>query len=100
WTLAERVQTQCLFEMPDGEISVSGVQPKQSALIPAMCVAWIYIQSAVNEGDGWIDVWLEVAEDMSREGKDIGVVSSSRKRAARKIDAVLAVPLSILTPTV
>jgi len=43
---------------------------------------------------------LEVAEDASRKAEDIGVVTGGPKRAARKIDAVLAVSLSILTPTV
>src|SRR5262245_5412697 len=86
--------------MLNRKIGVSGPQPKPSALNPAKCEAWIEVQSAINQGDGWIDVRLEIAEDLSGVAEDIGIVASSPKRAASKIDAILAVPLPILAPTV
>jgi hypothetical protein len=67
---------------------------------PANRETWAEFQSAINEGDCWIDVRLEVAEDVGCVAEDIGVVSTSLKRAARKIDAVLTVTLPILAPAV
>src|SRR5215467_13859385 len=84
--------------MLDGEIGVSGPQPKPSAFNPAHCEAWVEIQGAINEGNGWIDIRLEMAEDISRVSEDMWVIAGSVKRAASKIDAVLAVPLPIITP--
>ena len=61
----------------------------------AQCEAWVEIQGAIYEGNSWIDVRLEVAEDLSHVAEDIGIVARSLKRSASKIDAVLTVSLRI-----
>src|SRR5262245_17005672 len=86
--------------MADGKIGVSGPQPKPSAVMPTHCEAWVEIQGAIDEGNGWIDVRLEVAEDASRVAEDNSVIASGLKPATRKIEAVLAVPLLIVDPAI
>jgi len=86
--------------MLDGKFGVSGPQSDLSASRLAQREAWVEIQGAIYEGNSWIDVWLEVAEDVSRVAEDLGVVAGSLKRPASKIDAVLTVSLRIVARAV
>src|SRR6516165_4070831 len=86
--------------MLDGNIGLTGPQAKPSASGPADCVAWVEIKGAINEGNGYIDVRLEVAENVGRVAEDIGVVARSLKRAARQIESVLTIPLLIFGPPI
>jgi hypothetical protein len=74
--------------MLDRKIGVSSPQPDPSASRPADCEAWVKIQGTIYEANSWIDVWLKVAEDISRVAEDFGIVASNLKRTASKIDAV------------
>ena len=74
--------------MLGSKIGVSAPQPDPSASHPADSEAWVEIQGTIYQGNSSIDVWLKVAEDVSRIAEDIGIVTGSLKRAASKIDAV------------
>src|SRR5262245_42966883 len=86
--------------MLNGNIGLTGPQAKPSASGPADCVAWVEIKGAIDEGNGYIDVSLEVAENVGHVGEDIGVVARSLKCVARPIQSVLTVPLLILAPAI
>src|SRR5215813_10756211 len=86
--------------MLDRNISLTGPRAKPSALPPASCVARVEIKGAINEGYGYIDVGLEVAENEGRVAEDNGVVVRSLKRPTRQIESVLTVPLWIFAPAI
>src|SRR6516164_1063884 len=86
--------------MLNGSIGLTGPQAKPSASRPTDCVAWIEIKGAINEGNSYIDVSLEVAENVGRVAEDIGVVARSLKRAARQIESVLTIPPLIFAPAI
>src|SRR5262252_8616265 len=86
--------------MLNGNIGLTGPQAKPSASGPADCVAWVEIKGAINEGNGYIDVSLEVAENVGRIAEDFGIVAQSLKRAARQIQSVLTIPLLIFAPVI
>src|SRR5262249_35796654 len=68
--------------------------------MPAEGEAWIEVQGAINECNGWLDVRLIMAEDVGRTSEDIGIVASSLERAPSKVDALLPASLLILAPAV
>src|SRR5215470_11663771 len=86
--------------MLNGNIGLTGPQAKPSASGPADCVAWVEIKGAINEGNGYIDVSLEVAENVGRIAEDLRIVARCLKRAARQIQSVLTIPLLIFAPVI
>src|SRR5215467_6665044 len=86
--------------MLNGSIGLTSPQAKPSASRPTDCEAWIEVQGAINECNGWPDVWLKITEDVSYANEDIGIVASSLKRAPSKVDGLLPASLLILAPGV
>src|SRR6516225_2800441 len=86
--------------MLNGNIGPTGPQAKPSASGPTDRVAWVEIKGAINEGNCYIDVSLEVAENVGHVAEDIGVVARSLKRAARQVESVLTIPLLIFAPAI
>src|SRR5262249_10360989 len=86
--------------MLNGNIGLTGPQAKPSASSPADCAAWVEIKGAIDEGNAYIDVSLEVAENVGHVGEDIGVAVRSLKCVARPIQSVLTIPLLIFAPAI
>ena len=68
--------------------------------MPGIGEAWIEVQGAINECNGWLGVRLKIAEDVSHVTEDMGIVASSPKRAPSKVDALLPASMLILGPAV
>jgi hypothetical protein len=82
--------------MLNGKVGVSGPRPVPSTSSPpANCIAWIQLQSAIDQADGRIDVWFKVTK-----AEKFGIVPCCLKRATSKVYAELAILLQILAPEI
>src|SRR5262245_43293501 len=86
--------------MLNGKVGVSGPQPEPSTSSPANCVAWAEFQSAIDQADGWIDLWFKVSKDVGHVAEDFGIVPCCLKCATSKTNADFAILLPILAPEI
>src|SRR6516164_2016128 len=100
WRKLARVEAHRGLEMFDSKIGSSGPQPHPAAADPTARVTRIKLQRTVNQRDGSVDVFAEIAENEARGGENLAVLPAHAKRPASKVDALIAVRLLVLVPAI
>src|SRR6516225_6750636 len=63
-------------------------------------MAWIEFQSAIYEGDGGIDISLEVTKHRGNLVENVRIITANPKRAPSIFDALLTAPFRVVAPSI
>src|SRR5215469_8135391 len=101
-SLTARIETHRGLEMLDRQIRLAGKQPQPAAPIPSIGKARIEKESAIDQGEGRIDILAETPEHYGGAAKDTRVIGGGTQGLAGKINRRTAVCrfLAIIGPVV